>query len=262
VAVATVNNCEAGVVGNTILTTDPGSPDPWSATSLPSGAILQYDNTALFVVSGNKCIRMRSGSGAQVAAMQTWAAAASAYGRCYFGSEAIPSASPRIVQVGTGAPAMIGQLVWDASGTSMSLWDGTNSFKAGSGTALNSIIAGNKMLRAEWNAVVNGTSTGTFQCRIFDGHSTTIAWDSGVQSCGIEGATVLSTFGQVVYGMWPYGSATSPSGTTYLYFDEMMANTPTWPGPSAVAQGTASDNTSKAGMLGEFDPILRPEAMF
>ena len=215
-AVATAD-FEAGVDGNAIETTDPGSATPWDSKNVVGGNICEYDSVHAYGLLAakfdstpdpNSDAQLRWSTG--IGTLTDW------YGRIYLYCTVFPTSGNQffIFQdlTNTNQKIMInavGQLV---------------AINAILGTALTvtTPISLNQFVRFEWH-LVHSTSIGTWEMKLFNNPDSDIATEIVTSGTNNTGAN-LSSMG---VGLQASGHSTT------LWMDNIVAGTTSYPGQPA-----------------------------
>jgi hypothetical protein len=219
---------EAGVNGNTIATSDPGSANAWDAVTIGAGGTLIYSNTqaahgtlSARFVSNNNSTRF-AWTTASVGPSSAW------YGRIYIYFTADPGSSTvRPIDLYDSSDVRCAALLFRVSGPStvISLRN----------AALAEVAVGtvglplNQWVRIEWH-LINSATTGFFEAKMFSTDSTT-ALDTITSAATINTGT---NTGRTRFG------DTDGSFLTW-WMDDILVGAGSYPGPAGVTP-SAADN--------------------
>jgi hypothetical protein len=219
---------EAGVNGNTIATSDPGSANAWNAVTIGAGGTLIYSNTqaahgtlSARFVSNNNSTRF-DWTTASFGTSSDW------YGRIYIYFTADPGSSTvRPIDLYDSSDVRCAALLFRVSGPStvISLRN----------AALAEVAVGtvglplNQWVRIEWH-LINSATTGFFEAKMFSTDSTT-ALDTITSAATINTGT---NTGRTRFG------DTDGSFLTW-WMDDILVGAGSYPGPAGVTP-SAADN--------------------
>lgn len=236
-----VNNFEGGTNGSTILTSDTGSGDPWSAVSATSftAAVQQYTNTNK--MHGSLAYRgaTRGTSENVWVAFTNSAPASSWYGRFYFMIDNLASLT-NLAYFRVNGGTIGGFIGVDSTGH-IQLRNGADTL-ASTGTAT---ISTSTWYRLEWNFTGStSTTAGTLIYKLYSGDSTTTLEDntSGTPGNSVTmQAAMASGWDHVRLGPTISAGTNTPSTTGYLYLDDISAFNTVFPGASGTTLRPSSD---------------------
>lgn len=212
----------AGVNGNVITISDPGSATAWDARVLNAGGALTYSNAHAIsgTLSGKFGVAGSSSSNYLV-----WTTALGTvidhYGRLYIWLDALDSSRTAFVSFKTAASANACSLWVNASGT-LTLVDASN----GAVGTTSATVSTGQWVRIEWH-IIHSATVGQGEVKLFNDASSTTPTDSFTTAANKN----LAADAREVHLGWELGPGTS--GNTF-YLDDIIVGADSYQGPVPV----------------------------
>jgi hypothetical protein len=202
-----VSGLEQGVLGNTILATDPGDPDPWDFAVVPASSVLVYDNAQL--AHGGRAAKIQPVGGTTYVG---WNGTFTTHFGRFYVFPAAAGTTRNLMRVMNGATLAAAIRILPGLKFGLSSSTGTSTSTSGS-------FAVGQWYRIEYK-VIHDTISGQVQIRIYSLDSTTI----------LETLTSAATWNTLASGTAIHFGVLSTTTEIY-YLDEIVADAVAYPGP-------------------------------
>jgi len=211
---------EAGVAGNNVLVTDPGSANAWDASTI-GGGTLTYDST--HPAFGSLAMKLASvtGTNAWVGWTTSLGTVTNHYGRFYIWLTANPASAARLMSV-YDAGVLVFTIQVNSTGKILGV-DATGTAY----TFANSIALG-QLVRIEYH-VVHSAVAGQHEIKLFNTAGSTNATE--VQTSAATRNTHAS--GNEIR----FGATDGGLSAITAWYDNIIANAASYPGPVPVLSG-------------------------